>query len=113
MQRRWELKWPKAQIPGGRAVCFANALRSRRADRSTVDVSLVYEELARSFQYLLESIFKKRVRRSEERRTAMSCRELACHPAAHFILVRFHGVGRCIQIERRFHSIYREYHYST
>ena len=38
----------------------------------------------------------------------MSCRGLTCRPAAHLILVRFYGLGRCVQIERRFHSIYRE-----
>jgi hypothetical protein len=73
---------------------FAGALRTTR---STVDVSLVNEELARSFQDLVKSIFKKSVRRSGERRTAMSCRGLAFRPAAHFILVRFHGVGGCVQ----------------
>lgn len=40
-----------------------------------------------------------------ERRT--SCRGLACRPAAHLILVRFSGLGRCVQVGRRFHSIYR------
>jgi hypothetical protein len=30
-----------------------------------------------------------------------------CRPAAHLILVRFHGLGRCIQVGRRFRSIYR------
>ena len=40
----------------------------------------------------------------------MSCRGLACRPAAHFILVRFYGLGRCVQVGRRFHSIYRKSH---
>jgi hypothetical protein len=65
----------KAQTPKRQnRISFANALRSRRGERSTVDVSLVNEELARFFEDLVESIFKKRVR-SEERRTAMSCRD--------------------------------------
>jgi hypothetical protein len=37
----------------------------------------------------------------------MSCRALACRPAAHFVLVRFYGLGRCVQVGRRFHSIDR------
>ena len=37
----------------------------------------------------------------------MSCRGLACRPAAHLVLVRFYGLSRCVQIGRRFHSIYR------
>jgi hypothetical protein len=28
-------------------------------------------------------------------------------PAARFILVRLYGLGRCIQVGRRFHSVYR------
>ena len=99
------IETPKAQMSRRQSrISFANALRTTR---STVDVSSVNEELARSFQDLAKSIFKKRVRRSEERRTAMSCRGLACRPAAHFILVRFYGVGRCVQVGRRFHSIDR------
>ncbi len=42
----------------------------------------------------------------------MSCRGLACRPAAHFVLVRFYGLGRCVQVERRFHSIHRGIHLS-
>jgi hypothetical protein len=30
-----------------------------------------------------------------------------CRPAAHLILVRFYGLGRCVQFGRRLHSIYR------
>jgi len=37
----------------------------------------------------------------------MSCQGLAGRPAAHLILVRFYGLGRCVQVGRRFHGIYR------
>jgi hypothetical protein len=57
----------KGAILGGKAVFFLNPLRIRRGDRSTVDVSLVNKELARAFQDLVKSIFKKRVRRPSER----------------------------------------------
>jgi hypothetical protein len=51
---------PKVQMPDGKAAYLLPT-------RSTVDVSLVNKELARSFQDLVTSIFKKRVGRSEER----------------------------------------------
>ena len=34
-----------------------------------------------------------------------------CRPAAHLILVRFYGLGRCVQVGRRLHSIYRRAHF--
>ena len=54
---------------------------------------------------------KTKIRRSEERqKQRMSCRGLTRRPAAHFVLVRFYGFGRCAQVERLFQCTHRRIH---